>query len=82
MVKEKNFDVVLIDIEMPVMNGLEAMKEIRKLNGIQKEIPVIALTAHNPDDFMEEFSAAGFNELITKPYLLDKVNQAIKKYKK
>ncbi|MDD2564590.1 MAG: response regulator [Salinivirgaceae bacterium] len=82
LIKIHNFDVVLMDIEMPVMNGLEAVREIRNLPGILKDTPVIALTAHNPDDFMEEFTSAGFNELITKPYLIDKVDKIINKYKK
>ncbi len=80
LVSEGVFDVVLMDIEMPVMNGIEATRNIRQLAGDKGKTPVIALTAHNPDDFMEEYSSAGFNELITKPYLLDKVDRVIKKF--
>jgi CheY-like chemotaxis protein len=79
-VSDGGFDVVLMDIEMPVMNGIEATRNIRQLAGPKGKTPVIALTAHNPDDFMEEFSTAGFNELITKPYLLEKVDRVIRKF--
>jgi CheY-like chemotaxis protein len=80
LVTSGGFDIVLMDIEMPVMNGIEATRSIRQLAGDRGKTPVIALTAHNPDDFMEEYSSAGFNELITKPYLLDKVDRVIKKF--
>ena len=78
-VETEHFDIVLMDIEMPVMNGLEATRNIRKLSGEERKTPIVALTAHNPDDFMEEFTTAGFDELITKPYLLEKVDNIIKK---
>ncbi len=79
LVKSSNYDLVLMDIEMPVMNGIEATRNIRLLAAPKSKIPIVALTAHNPDDFMEEYSSAGFNELITKPYVLDKIERVIKK---
>ena len=42
-------------------------------------MPIIALTAHNPADFFETFEQAGFNDLITKPYLLDKISKTVQK---
>lgn len=76
--QSRNIDIVLMDIEMPVMNGVEATHYIRKqLKPPLSEIPVIALTAHNPDDFFDTFEEAGFDDLITKPYLLDKISLAI-----
>jgi CheY-like chemotaxis protein len=77
----EKFDMVLMDIEMPVMNGLETTKYIRtKMDDPISKIPIIALTAHNPMDFFEEFNIAGFNELITKPYLLTKIKEIIEKF--
>jgi len=77
------FDMVLMDIEMPVMNGLETTKHIRQnmLYPVSK-IPIIALTAHNPMDFFEEFSVVGFNELITKPYLIAKIKEVVDRFQK
>lgn len=75
------FDMVLMDIEMPVMNGLETTHHIRtKLDKSLSNIPIIALTAHNPNDFFDEFSSAGFNELLTKPYLISKIQKVIEDY--
>jgi CheY-like chemotaxis protein len=67
-------DVVLMDIEMPVMNGLEATKYIReKLQKPKCLVPVIALTAHNPKIFFDDYKDVGFSQLITKPYSVKKM---------
>ena len=63
LIMENDFNMVIMDIEMPVMNGLETTSAIRKIEGRKSQIPVIALTAHDPADFFSEFSACGFNEL-------------------
>lgn len=78
--EKNNYHIVLLDIEMPVMNGIETVKAIRnhKLEKINK-LPVIALTAHNPDDFGKLMDNAGFNQLITKPYSVEKISELIKK---
>jgi CheY-like chemotaxis protein len=61
--------MVFMDIEMPVMNGVETTQYIRnELPSPLNAITVIALTAHNPELFFEDYSDAGFDELITKPY--------------
>jgi two-component system, response regulator, stage 0 sporulation protein F len=73
-----NFDLILMDIEMPVMNGLETTTYIRtKFSAPKSIIPIFALTAHNPGLFFEDFTDAGFDELITKPYSLDKIMEVI-----
>ncbi len=60
------FDLVLMDIEMPVMGGVEATKTIRyTLN--EDELPIIALTTHEMIDRLEQFKAVGMNEHIGKP---------------
>ncbi len=75
------FDMVLMDIEMPVMNGLETTKYIRnEMKPIISETPIIALTAHNPNDFFDEFNSAGFNELVTKPYLINKIRDIVDRF--
>jgi CheY-like chemotaxis protein len=75
-----HIDLILMDIEMPVMNGIETTKYIReKLSSPKSKMPIVALTAHNPDDFFDTFEKAGFDDLITKPYLLDKISQTVAK---
>jgi hypothetical protein len=59
-----NFDLILMDIEMPIMSGIEASHEIRAL-GIT--IPIVALTAHAVEGFKTQCFEAGMNGFITKP---------------
>ncbi len=76
--EKEDFDLVLMDIEMPVMNGLETTEMIRKTFPAPKNVvTIVALTAHNPSLFFEDFSDAGFDELLTKPYSLDKIVDVI-----
>jgi CheY-like chemotaxis protein len=70
--------MVFMDIEMPVMNGVETTQYIRnELPSPLNAITVIALTAHNPELFFEDYSDAGFDELITKPYSVEKIRAMI-----
>jgi two-component system, response regulator, stage 0 sporulation protein F len=72
--EKQSFDIVLMDIEMPVMNGIETTRYIRKnFPPVKNTIPIIAITAHDPSSFFEDFEGVGFNELITKPYSLAKI---------
>lgn len=78
ILKSQEIHLVFMDIEMPVMNGIETTDYIRnKLDAPLSAIPVIALTAHNPEMFFEDFSDAGFDELITKPYSVEKIRALI-----
>ncbi len=76
-----NIDIVLMDIEMPVMNGVETTKYIRsEMPFPLNNIPIIALTAHNPDDFFDDYHNAGFNKLLTKPYSFEKILNTIESF--
>jgi len=73
-----DFDLILMDIEMPVMNGLETTKFIREnFESPKNETPIVALTAHNPQLFFEDFKDVGFDQLLTKPYSLEKITTII-----
>jgi signal transduction histidine kinase/ActR/RegA family two-component response regulator len=65
LVQENNFDVILMDIHMPGISGIEATEKIRTFN---KDIPIIALTAVTIDENLDHFYKAGFNEIIPKPF--------------
>lgn len=58
-------DIVLMDVNMPGMNGMETTVEIRKFN---PEVPIIALTAVEVGEMREEILSAGMNDIINKPY--------------
>lgn len=78
ILQKEELDVILMDIEMPVMNGVETTKYIReKFSYPKKNIPIIALTAYNPDVFFKDYSSIGFNELITKPYSIEGLKKTI-----
>ncbi|MEX2471450.1 MAG: response regulator [Gemmatimonadota bacterium] len=75
-VRERTFDVVLMDLQMPVMDGLEATRHIRAEPG-QSELPIIALTAHALDQERERCLAAGMTGFLTKPYRADQLYGAV-----
>ena len=62
-----DYDVVLMDIQMPEMNGVEATKQIRALDGSKGEVPIIAVTAHAMQGDREAYIAAGMNDYVAKP---------------
>ena len=78
MAKANRYDGILMDIHMPGISGVEATREIRKFD---TEIPIIALTAISLDDSLEEFYAAGCNDVVTKPFkpelFYDKIGENI-----
>lgn len=81
LLEKKKFDIVLLDIEMPVMNGFETIKYIRSefWGGLQK-IPVIAVTAHHPSEMEEELLGMGFTAMLCKPFTPEKFETIINKY--
>lgn len=67
-----NFDAVLMDIQMPVMGGEEAVEIIRSMKSGQT-VPIVALTAHALDQDRQRFLAVGMNEYVTKPIKRDEL---------
>jgi signal transduction histidine kinase/CheY-like chemotaxis protein len=63
----KSYDLVLMDIRMPVMSGVDATRHIRALPGENGKCPIIAMTANTLPGDREEYLAAGMNEYIPKP---------------
>ncbi|WP_421996167.1 ATP-binding protein [Roseococcus sp.] len=66
-VQEQIFDAVLMDVQMPVMDGLEAARRIRQLPGEARRVPIIALTASAMTDQVEACRAAGMDAHLAKP---------------
>lgn len=64
---ERSFDVVLMDVQMPIMDGITAARAIRSRQDQRAQIPIIAVTANAHDDAAELCKSSGFNGFITKP---------------
>lgn len=71
------FDAILMDIHMPVLNGIEAIKKIRDFNST---IPIIALTASTRDEDFREATEAGANDFLLKPVSSTQLYQALSRY--
>ena len=80
MLTEANFDCVLMDVQMPVMDGIEATKKIRSSRLGYENIPIIALTAYAMRGDREQFLEAGMDDYLAKPVDRDKLLAILKKY--
>ena len=79
--EEGDFDIILMDIMMPVMNGLDAAKAIRKMpRADAKTVPIFAMTANAFSEDAQKSLEAGMNEHISKPIEGEKVIALIAKY--
>ena len=76
----EDFDLILMDVQMPEIDGYEATRQIRNQGSLKlRNIPIIALTAHAMDGHHEQCLAAGMNDFLTKPLqaevLVDRLNR-------
>ena len=67
MLKKNHLDCILMDIQMPVLDGVETTKRIRAMEGDIKDIPIIAMTAYAMSGDREKFLAVGMSDYIAKP---------------
>ncbi len=71
MVAKNSYDLVLMDIQMPEMDGYEATKTIRLMNTIKKHIPIMAMTANATPEEINKCFESGVDEYISKPFQTD-----------
>lgn len=77
-VQKEAFDLVLMDLHMPVMNGVDATRAIRALKHPAAKLPIIAITADVMNDTHDEAMAAGVSDFVTKPVHLARLQEAIR----
>jgi signal transduction histidine kinase/DNA-binding response OmpR family regulator len=77
--RSRPFDLILMDCEMPEMDGLSATAAIRELERIKAlaTVPIIALTAHAVEEQLNQCRQAGMNDVITKPFTSQKLHQCL-----
>ena len=76
-VQQEGFDLILMDLHMPVMDGLEATRSIRALSGEVAALPIFALTADVLQETRESAWAAGVDDFLTKPLQLAQLERVI-----
>jgi CheY-like chemotaxis protein len=78
--EDNNFDLVLMDCQMPTMDGLEATRRIRRQASSYSQIPVIALTADIQEGIIEQCHEAGMNDYLSKPFTHDSLLEIVMKW--
>jgi CheY-like chemotaxis protein len=78
---KEHFDIILMDINMPVMDGIECAQKIRALEDPQmSKVPIIAITGNARNLSVQEYNDIGINELLQKPLNFDELVTLVKKY--
>jgi len=80
MVQKQNYDLILMDCQMPVMDGFEATKAIRNMQGPISRTPIIAVTANVSTGQREKCLEAGMNDYVAKPINREVLEKVIDKW--
>ncbi len=81
--KKNKYDLILMDLEMPQLNGLDATLQIRefeKEQNIKKSVKIIAVTAYAMETDRQRCIEVGMNDFLAKPFLLDELSGIIEKH--
>jgi PAS domain S-box-containing protein len=76
----QRFDLVLMDVQMPVLDGLEATRQVRGLETGGRRVPIVALTASAMTDELERCQRAGMDDLLTKPIDRVQLDRVLERY--
>ena len=75
------YDLVLLDIHMPIMDGMQCAREIRSSDGSEnQDIPIIAITGNAKNYSLEDFKEVGINDYLPKPLNYDSMVELVKSY--
>ena len=70
--------LILMDLSLPLLDGLAATRRIRACSGL-RDVPIVAVSAHDTSDFHAEALAAGCNDYVTKPIDFDQLEELLRK---
>jgi PAS domain S-box-containing protein len=79
-VQARRYDLVLMDAQMPSMDGIAATKAIRSLESPANAVPIVALTAHAIEGYRDAYVAAGMNDYLSKPVKLKALNTVLARW--
>jgi CheY-like chemotaxis protein len=79
-VQEKKYDLILMDLHMPVMDGMESSRAIRRLGGYYAKVPIIALTASLFAHELETITECGMDGFVIKPFVPNDLYNKIRPY--
>ena len=78
ILEKEDFNILLLDINMPIMDGMECVRRVRALADEKKAaIPVVAITGNAKNYTEEEFKTAGFNDVLVKPLNFDRLVEVV-----
>lgn len=81
LLEKEKIDLILMDINMPVMNGIDCTREIREMKDPEKsDIPIIAITGNAMNLSEEEYRDIGINDLLQKPLNFDQLVNLVRKH--
>lgn len=81
LIEKGDPDLIILDIQLPTMNGIEICLKLRKLDKFKK-VPIIAVTSFAMKGDKERILSAGFNDYVSKPIRVDSFIELVKKYLK
>lgn len=75
---QEDFNILLLDINMPIMDGMECVRQVRALSDKGKaNVPIVAITGNAKNYTEEEFKTAGFNDVLVKPLNFDRLVEVV-----
>lgn len=78
VLKKEVYDLILLDIEMPVLSGVDTIHAIRKNKSLPyQKIIIIAISAHHPETFLDMIEGETFDGFLSKPYSIEKIKNLL-----
>jgi len=78
--EKDSYDLILMDVQMPVMDGIEATRRIRQSSAVFRDIPILALTASVMPEERDRYQAAGINAIISKPFSIKHLREIVSQW--